>query len=103
MGRDNKTHGESDEINGRENKKERKEEGEIGMGVPVSEHGRIKMRWGKEWDHSQKVSSIFEELEGRLGWGVGIEQMERSEKHSVLCRREGRMGFRIWAVRQSFA
>lgn len=87
---------------GRENKKERNEEGEISVEVPISEPGRIERRWCKEWDHSEKVSSIFEELEGRLGLGVGIEQVERSEKHSVPCSREGAMGLRIWAVRQSF-
>lgn len=36
------------------------------------------------------------------GWRIRTEQMERSEKHGALCRREGAMGLRIWAVRHIF-
>lgn len=49
------------------NETRKRGEGEIGVEVSVSVPGRTERRQSKEFEYNQKVTSIFEELEGRLG------------------------------------
>lgn len=66
-------------------KQERKERGGGNRcGGTVPEPGRTERGWSQKFDHSQKVTSIFEQLNGRLGWEIGMGQVEKSEKHRAL-------------------
>lgn len=50
----------------------------------------------------RKLLQLLESWKVDWGWSIGTEQMERSENHGALCRRQGAMGLRIWVVRLIF-
>ena len=65
----------------------RKAEGEIGVKVTVSEPEREERRQGKEFDHLQKVTSIFEAWKCRIGLENWDGAVERLEKHNAVYKK----------------
>ena len=64
----------------------RKAEEEIGVKVTVSEPERAERRQGKEFDHLQKVTSIFEARKCRFGLENWDGAVERLEKHNGIYK-----------------